>query len=137
MKWRDRWNVDNILDWKTPQPLADYSPHGISGFDKEGSPSNLVNVLFLLNVKTKASIFFLLLPLFRSSNRTILTHTHTIHSLSLSILLCLTLFVPSFAGRMKKIKIKRIHSNRGTVCWYGHVGNVAYGVPSRFHSINY
>lgn len=40
MKWRERWNVDNILDWKTPQPLADYSPHGISGFDKEGSPSN-------------------------------------------------------------------------------------------------
>ncbi|XP_055323322.1 SEC14-like protein 4 [Sitodiplosis mosellana] len=38
MKWRERWNVDNILDWKTPQPLADYSPHGISGFDKEGSP---------------------------------------------------------------------------------------------------
>lgn len=40
MKWRERWNVDNILDWKTPQALADYSPHGISGFDKEGSPSN-------------------------------------------------------------------------------------------------
>lgn len=39
MKWRERWNVDNILDWKTPQPLTDYSPHGISGFDKEGSPS--------------------------------------------------------------------------------------------------
>lgn len=40
MKWRERWNVDNILDWKTPQALDDYSPHGISGFDKEGSPSN-------------------------------------------------------------------------------------------------
>lgn len=40
MKWRERWNVDNILDWKTPQALDEYSPHGISGFDKEGSPSN-------------------------------------------------------------------------------------------------
>lgn len=40
MKWRERWNVDKIVEWKTPQPLADYSPHGISGFDKEGSPSN-------------------------------------------------------------------------------------------------
>lgn len=42
MKWRERWNVDDIADWKTPQPLVDYSPHGVSGFDKEGSPSNLI-----------------------------------------------------------------------------------------------
>lgn len=31
--------MDNITDWVTPKPLVDYSPHGISGFDKEGSPS--------------------------------------------------------------------------------------------------
>lgn len=126
MKWRERWNVDNILDWKTPQPLAEYSPHGISGFDKEGSPSNLVNALFLLNVKTYASIF---------------------SSLSLSLFLSLffysTLFhnvcsiVCSPNTEKKQTNIKRIHSNRGTVCWHGYVGNVAYGVPSRFYSINY
>lgn len=50
MKWRERWNVDKILEWKTPQPLADYSPHGISGFDKEGSPSNAIFFSISLNV---------------------------------------------------------------------------------------
>lgn len=50
MKWRERWNVDNILDWKTPQPLADYSPHGTTGFDKEGSPSKFIEfIVFLLH----------------------------------------------------------------------------------------
>lgn len=38
MKWRKRWDVDNITNWKTPEALANYTPHGLSGFDKEGSP---------------------------------------------------------------------------------------------------
>lgn len=42
MKWRERWDLDNIADWKTPQPLVDFSPHGVSGYDKEGSPSNTI-----------------------------------------------------------------------------------------------
>lgn len=39
MKWRESWDVDNIADWRKPQPLVDYCPHGLSGFDKDGSPS--------------------------------------------------------------------------------------------------
>lgn len=38
LKWRERWIVDDIANWKRPQPLNDYFPHGLSGFDKNGSP---------------------------------------------------------------------------------------------------
>lgn len=38
LKWRERWIVDDIANWKTPQPLIDYFPHGLSGFDKNGCP---------------------------------------------------------------------------------------------------
>ncbi|XP_035908420.1 SEC14-like protein 2 [Anopheles stephensi] len=38
MKFRERWNTDEIAKWPTPQILQDYSPHGVSGFDKDGSP---------------------------------------------------------------------------------------------------
>lgn len=50
MKWRERWNVDDIANWKTPRAIKEYSPHGLSGFDKEGSPSNyyIQNTLLLL-----------------------------------------------------------------------------------------
>lgn len=39
MKWRERWDLDGISNWKAPTPLIDYCPYGLSGFDKEGSPS--------------------------------------------------------------------------------------------------
>lgn len=38
LKWRERWIVDDIANWKRPQPLIDYFPHGLSGFDKNGCP---------------------------------------------------------------------------------------------------
>lgn len=38
IKWRERWGADDIANWKVPQPLVDYSPHGLSGFDKDGCP---------------------------------------------------------------------------------------------------
>ena len=45
MKWRKRWNVDDIANWKTPKALKEYSPHGLTGFDKEGSPSMLITMI--------------------------------------------------------------------------------------------
>lgn len=38
LKWRSRLGVDDIDKWQAPKVLVDYSPHGLSGFDKEGSP---------------------------------------------------------------------------------------------------
>ncbi|KAJ6642069.1 SEC14-like protein 2 [Pseudolycoriella hygida] len=38
IKWRERWNVDDIANWKVPKPLLDFTPHGLSGFDKDGCP---------------------------------------------------------------------------------------------------
>ena len=44
-KWRIQWNVDNVLDWKVPEAFEKYAPYGMSGFDKEGSPSNFRIIL--------------------------------------------------------------------------------------------
>lgn len=41
-KWRERWGVDDIANWKVPQPLNDYTPHGLCGFDKDGCPIILI-----------------------------------------------------------------------------------------------
>lgn len=30
--------VDEITKWQAPKVLTEFSPHGLSGFDKEGSP---------------------------------------------------------------------------------------------------
>lgn len=38
MKWRQKWNVDQIETWQAPEFFADAYPHGTTGFDKEGSP---------------------------------------------------------------------------------------------------
>ncbi|XP_055701475.1 SEC14-like protein 2 [Phlebotomus papatasi] len=38
VKWRERWGVDKIESWKTPQPLMDYIVHGLAGYDREGAP---------------------------------------------------------------------------------------------------
>uniref|UniRef100_A0A1L8DYS2 Putative phosphatidylinositol transfer protein sec14 n=1 Tax=Nyssomyia neivai TaxID=330878 RepID=A0A1L8DYS2_9DIPT len=38
VKWRERWGVDTIENWKPPPTLVDYLVHGLSGFDKEGAP---------------------------------------------------------------------------------------------------
>lgn len=38
MKWRERWGVDTIESWKTPEVCKQFCPHGLSGFDKEGAP---------------------------------------------------------------------------------------------------
>lgn len=54
MKWRERSNVDDIANWKAPKPLVDYSPHGLSGFDNEGSPSK--ENLFISIVKLLLNI---------------------------------------------------------------------------------
>lgn len=42
LKWRERWAVDDIANWKIPQPLLNYTPHGLSGFDKDGCPIILI-----------------------------------------------------------------------------------------------
>lgn len=69
MKWRKQYNVDNILDWKTPQLLANYTPHGISGFDKEGSPGNLPKF-------KQQFLFFFLLYLLPSLSPINQIHSH-------------------------------------------------------------
>lgn len=37
MKWREKWEVDTLEDWKAPKVCDEYCPHGTSGYDKEGS----------------------------------------------------------------------------------------------------
>lgn len=37
LKWRLKWDLDNIEEWEGPKHLKDYFPHGTTGFDKEGS----------------------------------------------------------------------------------------------------
>ncbi|XP_055377016.1 SEC14-like protein 2 [Condylostylus longicornis] len=37
-KNRIMWDVDNLEKWNRPQVLVDYCPHGLTGFDNEGSP---------------------------------------------------------------------------------------------------
>ena len=36
------WDVDNLEKWDRPQVLINYCPHGTTGFDNEGSPSNII-----------------------------------------------------------------------------------------------
>ncbi|KAL0271940.1 UNVERIFIED_CONTAM: hypothetical protein PYX00_005086 [Menopon gallinae] len=38
LKWREIWNVDEIINWKPPEVIEKYYPSGVCGFDKEGSP---------------------------------------------------------------------------------------------------
>lgn len=48
MKWRERWNVDEIANWKAPKAMKDYSPHGLSGFDNGGSPSKKISIICII-----------------------------------------------------------------------------------------
>lgn len=38
MKWREKWQVDEIDTWETPAVLKSSCPHGTTGFDKDNSP---------------------------------------------------------------------------------------------------
>lgn len=38
MKWREEWSINKDDGWKMPQVMNDYTPCGISGYDKGGSP---------------------------------------------------------------------------------------------------
>lgn len=39
MKWRERMAVDDVEKFQMPRAQKEFSPHGISGYDKGGSPS--------------------------------------------------------------------------------------------------
>lgn len=61
MKFRERWNADEIDKWPTPQILLDLTPHGVSGFDKEGSPIIIIpfagfDIWGLLHTVSRADI---------------------------------------------------------------------------------
>ncbi|XP_015191506.1 PREDICTED: SEC14-like protein 3 [Polistes dominula] len=38
LKWRKQWEVDKLVEYDEPEVMKKYGPHGICGFDKEGSP---------------------------------------------------------------------------------------------------
>lgn len=42
LQWRKQWEVDSLGDWEPPKILNDHLPHGLSGFDKDGSPVVIV-----------------------------------------------------------------------------------------------
>lgn len=42
MKWRERWGVDEIHNWKGPPMLDQYCPRGLTGFDNDGAPGKLI-----------------------------------------------------------------------------------------------
>ncbi|XP_029732332.1 SEC14-like protein 2 [Aedes albopictus] len=61
MKFRERWNADEIDKWPTPQILIDLAPHGVSGFDREGSPIIIIpfagfDIWGLLHTVSRADI---------------------------------------------------------------------------------
>lgn len=61
MKWRERWQVDEIETWETPAVLNSFCPHGTTGFDKEGSvvifiPFAGIDIWGLLHSATKRDI---------------------------------------------------------------------------------
>ncbi|XP_063238231.1 SEC14-like protein 2 [Bacillus rossius redtenbacheri] len=38
MKWREKWDVDNLVNWEPPEVIKKYYPSGLAGYDKDGSP---------------------------------------------------------------------------------------------------
>ncbi|XP_055629131.1 SEC14-like protein 2 [Toxorhynchites rutilus septentrionalis] len=61
MKFRERWNADEIDKWPTPQILRELFPYGVSGFDKDGSPIIIIpfagfDIWGLLHTVSRADI---------------------------------------------------------------------------------
>lgn len=61
MKFRERWNADEIDQWPTPQVLKDLTPHGTPGFDRDGSPIIIIpfagfDIWGLLHTVSRADI---------------------------------------------------------------------------------
>lgn len=42
LRWREKYQVDALLEWQPPEVLEKYYPSGLSGFDAEGSPGTLL-----------------------------------------------------------------------------------------------
>lgn len=42
LEWRKRWKLDSLKDMEIPEVFQRYYPHGLSGYDKEGSPIIIV-----------------------------------------------------------------------------------------------
>ncbi|KAK3913656.1 SEC14-like protein 2 [Frankliniella fusca] len=38
LRWRERYEVDQVRDWQPPEVLSKYYPSGLSGRDRDGSP---------------------------------------------------------------------------------------------------
>ncbi|XP_034252173.1 SEC14-like protein 2 [Thrips palmi] len=38
LRWREKYQVDALLEWQPPEVLDKYYPSGLSGYDAEGSP---------------------------------------------------------------------------------------------------
>ena len=45
------YNVDNLDKWVVPQPLLEYLPYGMMGYDNEGSPGKIFGNTKFLNEK--------------------------------------------------------------------------------------
>jgi hypothetical protein len=61
MKWREKWEVDELESWEPPKVFEKYLPYGTTGFDKEGSliifiPFNGIDIWGLLHSATKNDI---------------------------------------------------------------------------------
>ncbi|XP_070492722.1 SEC14-like protein 4 [Chironomus tepperi] len=61
MKWRAKWNLDDLESWEAPAVFKDYIPHGSTGFDKDGSvvifiPFNGIDIWGLLHSASKHDI---------------------------------------------------------------------------------
>ncbi|XP_055612040.1 SEC14-like protein 2 [Uranotaenia lowii] len=61
MKFRERWDADGIAKWPSPQIIKDIAPHGIAGYDKEGSPIVIIpfagfDIWGLLHTVSRADI---------------------------------------------------------------------------------
>lgn len=61
--------VDEITKWQAPKVLTDFSPHGLSGYDKEGSPGNILLPLC-------DNFDFRLKYIYFSDRRTVRRHGH-------------------------------------------------------------
>ncbi|XP_014615121.1 PREDICTED: SEC14-like protein 2 [Polistes canadensis] len=61
LQWRKQWEVDKIEEYNEPEVMKKYTPHGICGYDKEGSPVVVItfgefDIYGLLHVTTKKEI---------------------------------------------------------------------------------
>lgn len=50
LKWREKWGIDKELQtWQPPEVLEKHFPSGSTGFDKEGSPGNVLLFFCIYN----------------------------------------------------------------------------------------